>query len=138
MVGALARLNLNKDRLHKNTKKDADKYIKIFPTNNIFFNNLAQAIEILHSIDHSIEILETTDFREEKPVNIAPRNCSGVGVIEAPRGTLYYYLDIAENGTVKQGRIVVPTQQNQINMEKDIKNLVEKNIQLNRNLLEHE
>lgn len=138
MVGALARLNLNKDRLHRNTIRDACKYLKIFPTNNIFFNNLAQAVEILHSIDHSIELLETADFREETPFNIVPKNCSGVGVIEAPRGTLYYYLDIAQNGIIKQGRIIVPTQQNQINMEKDIKNLVEKNIHLDRHLLEHE
>jgi len=138
MVGALARLNLNKDRLHKNTKKDADKYIKIFPTSNIFYNNLAQAIEILHSIDHSIELLENSDFKEEEPVNIAPRDCSGVGVIEAPRGTLYYYLDMTKDGVIRQGRIIVPTQQNQINMERDIKNLVERNIEMERHQLEHE
>ena len=35
MVGALARLNLNKESLHSNTKRDAAKYLTVFPSDNI-------------------------------------------------------------------------------------------------------
>lgn len=128
MVGALARLNLNKEGLHKNTKRDAKKYLELFPSNNIFHNNLAQGIEILHSIDHSIEIIENNKFRHEEPMEVKPKECEGVGVLEAPRGTLFYRLAINKKGIIKNGNIVVPTQQNQVNMELDIKNLVEKQI----------
>ncbi|MFH1376598.1 MAG: nickel-dependent hydrogenase large subunit [Candidatus Woesearchaeota archaeon] len=128
MVGALARINLNKNALHKNTKRDAAKYLKLFPSNNIFHNNLAQGIEILHAIDNSIDIIEKNNFKPEEPVKYTPKACEGVGVIEAPRGTLFYRLSITKNGTIKEGNIVVPTQQNQINMELDIKKLVQNNL----------
>ena len=95
---------------------------------NIYHNNLAQAIEILHCIDHSVEILEDYSFNPEEPKKFIYRDNEDVGVIEAPRGTLYYNLKINKKGIVKDGRIIVPTQQNQINMRKDIWKLVQNNI----------
>jgi sulfhydrogenase subunit alpha len=128
MVGALARLNLNKDALHAKTKKDGAKYLKVFPSNNIFHNNLAQGIEILHAIDHSLEILENTKFKDEKPIEPKLKESEGVGVIEAPRGILFYRLSLDKEGNVKEGNIVTPTQQNQVNIELDIKKLVQENL----------
>jgi len=123
-VGALSRLNLNKKSLHKNTRKDAEKFLKKFPSNNIFDNNLAQAIETLHCIDSSVEKLETLEFKEEPRVEVKPRQGNGIGVIEAPRGTLYYALSTTQDGKISQADLVIPTQQNQVNMEKDIAELV--------------
>lgn len=128
MVGALARLNLNKKNLHKNTKKSCKKYLEMFPSNNIFLNNLAQGIEIVHSIDHSIEIIEHNNFKKESPKKIVYKDCEGIGVMEAPRGILFYRLKINKDGMVENGNIITPTQQNQINMEQDIKNLVQKKL----------
>lgn len=125
MVGALARLNLNRQNLHPNTQRDAATYLSRFPSKNIYLNNLAQAIEILHSIDHSIEILETTTFSAEDPVKPETLSGEGVGVIEAPRGTLYYWLRIQE-GEVKYANLVIPTAQNLVNMRDDIKQMVPK------------
>lgn len=130
MVGALPRLNLNQDVLHKDTRKDAAKYLKIFPSSNVFHNNLAQAIEVLHSIDHSIELLENVKFRKEEIQRPAIKEEKvGIGVIEAPRGTLYYKLTIGTEGKIKKANVVVPTAQNQINIEKDIAKLVQENIE---------
>lgn len=125
MVGALARMNVNRDALHDNTKKDAAKYIARFPSIDVYHNNLAQAIETLHSIDHSIEILETLKIDPVKPDQIPPKAGEGVGVIEAPRGTLYHYLKLDDAGVVQKAEVVVPTAQNQINIENDIKALVQ-------------
>jgi sulfhydrogenase subunit alpha len=127
MVGALARLNTNKEALHKNTKKDAEKYLKVFPSENIYHNNLAQAIEILHSIDHSIEILSDNEFTPEKPAVASKDSGEGVGVIEAPRGTLYYWLAISE-GKIRYANLVIPTAQNLINMKEDIRQMVHERI----------
>lgn len=126
MVGALARINLNKKGLHKYTKRDAKKYLRVFPSKNIFHNNLAQGIEIMHCIDHALETIESFDFKPEPKQTFEKKSCEGVGVIEAPRGTLYYHIDMDANGIVKEGNIIVPTQQNQINMEQDIAVLVER------------
>jgi coenzyme F420-reducing hydrogenase alpha subunit len=138
MVGALARMNLNKEALHKETKRDAEKYLKIFPSNNVYHNNLAQAIEILHSIDHSIEIIESKEFREENKPEIKIKAGEGIGVIEAPRGTLYYMLSINNEGKINYGNIVIPTAQNQIMMEKDIKDLVSLMIDKPKHKIVHE
>ena len=137
MIGALARMNLNKENLHSNTKKDLGAYINKFPSNDIFLNNLAQGIEIMHCIDYSIELLENFDIKEEASVPVVPKKSSGVGVIEAPRGLLFYKLDVDENGIIEGGKIIVPTAQNQINIEADVKKLVEDNIDKDRSELEH-
>jgi len=123
MVGSLARLNLNKENLHPNTKKDAAKYLSKFPSENVYDNNLAQAIEILHSIDHSIELLEKNKFQKEEPAKPEKLTGKGAGAIEAPRGTLYYALEI-EDGKVKDLKLVIPTAQNLVNMKKDVEQIV--------------
>ncbi|MFH1182929.1 MAG: nickel-dependent hydrogenase large subunit, partial [Candidatus Moraniibacteriota bacterium] len=78
MVGALARMNLNKENLHPSTRKDAAKYLDVFPSENIYHNNLAQAIEILHSIDHAIELLKTHEFKKEEPAKALKQSGEGV------------------------------------------------------------
>jgi sulfhydrogenase subunit alpha len=138
MVGALARINLNAKNLHPNTRTTAAEYLKLFPSKNIFHNNLAQAIETLHSIDASIEILEKTEFKPEPLERVTPKDAEGVGVIEAPRGTLYYSVKIDSTGTITGGDIVVPTAQNQINIENDVKKLVQDNIDLSETALTFE
>jgi len=138
MVGALARMNLNRELLHAHTKRDAAKYLKTFPSFNIYHNNLAQAIEILHSIDHSIELLEDYSFQNEKPLAVNYKDGTGVGVVEAPRGTLYYKLKTKKSGFIKEGNIVVPTQQNQVNMRDDLWKLVQENIKKPKSYITHE
>lgn len=123
MVGSLSRLNLNKEALHKNTKRDMVKYLNIFPSDNIYHNNLAQAIEIMHSIDHSIELLKNTKFKKEEIIKPTKLDGEGVGVVEAPRGTLYYYLGV-EKGMVRYANLVIPTAQNLVNMREDVRQAV--------------
>lgn len=125
MVGALARMNLAKDKLHKNTKDSLSDTFNLFPSTDIFYNNLAQAIEILHCVDDAIDILSHQEFKPEPIIKKVPSESVGIGVIEAPRGTLYHKVELDVKGIVKQGEIVVPTGQNQINIETDVARLVE-------------
>ena len=138
MVGALSRLNLNKEKLNKHTKNDLAKYIRVFPSENIYHNNLAQAIEIVHCIDHSIEILEGNDFKKEPQIKFNIKEGKGVGVIEAPRGTLYYAIDLDNQGKIVYGNLVIPTAQNQIKMENDIRYLVSKNLDKEKEFIRRE
>lgn len=124
MVGALARLNLNKKNLNKSTIKDAKQYLKVFPSGCVFKNNLAQAIEMLHILDSSLEMLDY-DFKKEKSLVVKPKAGIGVGVIEAPRGTLYHKLELNSAGIVKNSDLCIPTQQNIMHMEKDIAAYIE-------------
>lgn len=127
MVGALARMNINGTNLHKDTRRDLTED-NVFPSFNIYDNNLAQAIEILHCIDSSIELLERCEFKQEKVEKLEIKQSEGVGVVEAPRGTLFYHMKIDKNEKISHANLVIPTAQNQILMEKAIGKLVEQRL----------
>jgi coenzyme F420-reducing hydrogenase alpha subunit len=120
-VGALARMNLNRLALHKETIKQFSQELSVFPNNDSFTNTLAQAIEIVHCFDYSIELLESFSPVSEKPAVLQPIEARGIGCIEASRGTLYYSLNFDDKGFCTNAKIVIPTAQNLRSMENDIK-----------------
>jgi sulfhydrogenase subunit alpha len=124
MVGALSRLMLNEDALHPNTKRDAAEALDIFPSQNIFHNNLAQAVEMLHAVDASIDLISKYQGLDEKPLPISPKETTGIGIIEAPRGTLFHKVEINKEGKVVKSNVIVPTYQNQVGIEKSIRDYV--------------
>ena len=125
LVGSLARINIAKEKLHPKTKESIPEVLALFPSTDIFHNNLAQAIEILHSVDEAVDILTTRIFTPE-PLKKAPnRDAVGIGVVEAPRGTLYHKVVLGADGVIKEGEVIVPTGQNQINIEQDIGRLID-------------
>lgn len=128
LVGALARLNLNKEMLNQRTKTELSVGLGVdinsaFPSNNIHDNNLAQAIEILHCVDDAIEILQSLQIVDEKPIRQVQKAGRGVGVVEAPRGILYHMAEVDEKGMIVDYDVIVPTAQNQINIENDLKKM---------------
>ena len=135
LVGALARMNFNKDLLNERTKKSTEKYLSVFPSNNVHHNNLAQAIEILHCVDNALDILRSINIVPEKPIRKPLREGMGVGVIEAPRGILYHMAKINDKGMIEDYDVIVPTAQNQINIENDLKDYFNKNLSKERDVL---
>jgi coenzyme F420-reducing hydrogenase alpha subunit len=128
LVGSLARLNLNADVLHPRTKADAAEAVSAFPSDNVYHNNLAQAVEILQCVDEAIDILEDLEVGEEKPVRREAQAGAGAALIEAPRGLLYHSATVDEAGVVVDYDVVVPTAQNQINIENDLRYHFERNL----------
>jgi len=123
MVGAIARVNINKDKL----RPEAHNYLKSlklkFPNYNPFNNVFAQMVEVIHSVSESailIKQLLNSDLEKvlTKPYKV--KESSGVAAIEAPRGTLYYYVDIDAKGYIKDVNIITPTAQFLSNLEDDI------------------
>jgi len=127
-AGSLSRINLNKDLLRPEPVASITEHLSVFPSNNIHHNNLAQAIEILHCVDEAISILKTIVIQNEKPATAPVRAGIGVGVIEAPRGILYHMAETDEKGHIKDYDVIVPTSQNQINIENDLKKYFQDNL----------
>ncbi|MBN2144036.1 MAG: Ni/Fe hydrogenase subunit alpha [Candidatus Aureabacteria bacterium] len=135
MVGALARYNLNHQKLHPKALKTADS-LKLKPmTVNSFLNTVAQAVECVHSLEDSIAILEDlkksgVDQNEAVVVGlnekgtIPVRAGSGVGAVEVPRGILFHHYEIDEKGKIVNANCVIPTGQNLNNIEHDMRKLV--------------
>ncbi|PIR43447.1 hypothetical protein COV24_02810 [candidate division WWE3 bacterium CG10_big_fil_rev_8_21_14_0_10_32_10] len=128
LVGSLARMNFNKDLLNTRTKNDVEEYLNLFPSNNVYHNNLAQAIEILQCVDEALDILKTINIVDEKPIRNPAKEGVGVGVIEAPRGILYHMAKVDGTGMITDYDVIVPTSQNQINIENDLKKYFNENI----------
>jgi len=128
MVGALARMNLNRDALHTKTKQDAAISLERFPSKNIFHNNLAQAIEMLHAIDASLDLIPKYEALAEKPVTFQPKEAIGIGLIEAPRGVLYHRAEMSADGKITKNKVIVPTGENQIGIENSIRQYVSTNM----------
>ena len=128
LVGSLARLNLNADVLHTRTRADAADAVSAFPSDNVYHNNLAQAVEILQCVDDAIDILEGLSVGEQKPVRREARAGTGAALIEAPRGLLYHSATMNAEGIVEDYDVVVPTAQNQINIENDLRYHFERNL----------
>jgi len=128
LVGSLARLNLNLDQLHPRTKAGAVDFLSVFPSNNVYHNNVAQAIEILQCVEDAIDILKTIQISDEKLVRKSLQSGIGVGVVEAPRGVLYHKAKVNGQGVITDYDVIVPTAQNQINIENDLKKYFEENL----------
>jgi len=120
-TGAFARMNISYDQLPDNIKgiiKDSNINIDTYSP---YYNNLAQAIEMLYSIDRSIKIIDTVDLKPEKdPGHKIFKKGAGTGTIEAPRGVLYHHYEV-ENARVTHANIITPTAQNLKCIEDDIK-----------------
>lgn len=126
-VGALARMNLNAQALHPDTRKDATEALGVFPSSNIYHNNLAQAIEMLHAVDASIALIRQYPGITETPTPFTPHESDGIGIIEAPRGTLFHAVSMNAEGKVTKSKVIVPTGQNQIGIERSIRDWVSNN-----------
>jgi coenzyme F420-reducing hydrogenase alpha subunit len=121
MVGALARLNNNRDKLNPEAKKLLEKSGIKFPSYNPFYNILAQAVELIYCFEEVIKILEKITTQEIKIKEPEIKNITGegIGAIEAPRGTLFYNVKIKDN-IVENINIITPTAQNIASLEDDL------------------
>jgi len=124
MVGAIARVNNQSEKLsHK-----AEGYLKglgiKFPDFNPFHNILYQMVEVIHCAEDSVKILRNLAHMNlqnaiTKPYEI--KEGSAAAAVEAPRGTLYYFVDIDTKGYIKNVNIITPTAQFLAHLEDDIK-----------------
>ncbi len=115
---------LNGHKLKSEAKKAREKLGLDSPSENILHNNTAQAIEIVYSIEKSIQIIDELverGIRDEKPVKIKPKAAQGTAAAEAPRGTLYRSYTFDKEGRVTRVDVITPTAQNLANVEKDFR-----------------
>lgn len=126
MVGALARLNNNYDDLSDEAKEAAKKLGMRFPCTNPFMNNIAQVVESTHCVYDSLRLLDTISREglDGDVPEIKVRAGRGVGIVEAPRGTLYHDYEIDDKGIMHTVNCIIPTGQNLANIEMDIEAMV--------------
>ncbi|MBT4138997.1 MAG: Ni/Fe hydrogenase subunit alpha [Candidatus Latescibacteria bacterium] len=127
-VGPLARLNVCK---FAGTPK-ADQALRRFrqlspygkPVLSSFHYHYARLIEVIFSLEKMRETLERTDItdthiRAQAGVNLL----TGIGVSEAPRGTLFHEYHVDEQGILQNVNLLIATGQNNMAMNETVKQI---------------
>ena len=122
-VGPLARLNVCS---HIGTPL-ADQELREFRTHGqgavtgSFFYHYARLIEILGAVERIDVLLDDPDIlasrlRAEAGIN----KLDGVGVSEAPRGTLFHHYGVDQDGLITKVNLLIATGQNNLAMNRTI------------------
>jgi NAD-reducing hydrogenase large subunit len=122
-VGPLARLNIC---THFGTPL-ADAELHEFRTHgsgavtSSFFYHYARLIEILAAIERIEILLDDPEIMSERLRAEAGINAlEGVGVSEAPRGTLFHHYQVDEHGLITRMNLLIATGQNNLAMNRAV------------------
>lgn len=121
LVGPLARLNINMDKLPDNLLTLLDELGIDFPCNKMSNSIIARAVEMYYSVWEARRIMRAYTTPENSPYIVSrPLAGKGYGCTEAPRGMLWHCYEMDKEGMVKSARIIPPTSQNQARIEEDL------------------
>jgi NAD-reducing hydrogenase large subunit len=116
-VGPLGRLNV----AEKINTPLANAELRLFkqlnggkPVEGSLYYHYARLIEVLYALERTGELLEDPDILSTEVRTPPPHDltCHGVGVIEAPRGTLFHEYWTDEHGLLTRVNLIVATGNN--------------------------
>ncbi|MCD4680068.1 MAG: Ni/Fe hydrogenase subunit alpha [Bacteroidales bacterium] len=128
-VGPLARLNTCDFIPSPLAQKEFEIY-KAYtngkPNNMCMHTHWARLIEILHSAEIIRDLLNDPDLQGNDLVTKGTKTNEGVGLLEAPRGTLFHHYRINDNDQIEMANLIVSTTNNNEPMNRSV-NYVAKN-----------
>ncbi|ASJ02790.1 hydrogenase [Thermococcus profundus] len=122
LVGSLARLLLKSDQLTPEAKRLFKEHEDKLSTGYVSYNNLAQAIELVYSLERAGEIAKILLDRgiSGENVPVEPREGEGIGYVEAPRGVLIHHYRTDSKGRIVHSNIITPTALNHAMIEESL------------------
>jgi F420-non-reducing hydrogenase large subunit len=131
-VAPLARLNVSDGMATPRAQEAYEKFFSTLggkPVHHTLANHWARLVELLYAAERMKELaadpLLTDDNIRALPTQ-KPRE--GIGVVEAPRGTLIHHYQTDENGLIQKANLIVATQNNAariaMSVEKAAKGLI--------------
>ncbi|MFR9749664.1 Ni/Fe hydrogenase subunit alpha [Nocardia sp. 004] len=130
LTGPLARYTLNYQQLSPFARQVAAEIGLGTECRNPFRSILVRAVEVVYAIEQSLTLIADYQRPARAAVPTEPRNATGHGVSEAPRGLLYHRYAIDDDGLVRSATIVPPTSQNQAAIEDDLRSVASNNLEL--------
>lgn len=123
-VGPLARVN-NCDYIDTPLAEAARVEFKAHSSEAMVHSTLAfhwtRLIETLHCAESIKELLHDPDIMAGELVAQGEKRYEGVGVIEAPRGTLFHHYQVDENDIVTKANLIVSTTSNNMGMNESVR-----------------
>lgn len=123
-VGPLARLNVadimgtpRADAAYEAYRKWGETAVK----NGSLLYHYARIIELINCLERAEELLKAPDICDsEIRITARPAREEGIGVIEAPRGTLIHHYQVDGRGVVRNVILIVATGHNNIAMNRAV------------------
>lgn len=127
----LSRLNVSDGMATPLAQEEYEKFYKTLtndssgktPVHNTLATHWARVIELMYAAEKANELINdpeiTSEHIREIPTN---KPSEGVGIVEAPRGTLTHHYVTDENGIVLKANLIVGTTNNHAPISMSIKN----------------
>jgi F420-non-reducing hydrogenase large subunit len=131
-VAPLARLNASDGMATPKAQAAYEEFYKILggkPVHHTLANHWARVIEMIQAAERMEQLVSDPEITSQD-VRRVPTNVpkEGIGVVEAPRGTLFHHYQTDERGLITMANMIVATQNNAariaMSVEKAAKGLI--------------
>jgi len=123
-VGPTARANVNKRVATEFANKELEGFKRKFgsPAYATLLFDYARLIDLMYACERARELLEDDSLtRTDTRVKVKPKGGRGIGVVEAPRGTLAHEYVLTRNGRLRNMKLIIPTQVNNAAINLNVK-----------------
>ncbi|MEZ4712935.1 MAG: Ni/Fe hydrogenase subunit alpha [Caldilineaceae bacterium] len=129
-VGPLARLNICSFAGTPQADAELANFRSLAPdgkpVSSSFHYHYARLIEILFALEKIAETVADPTITDEHVRSQAGVNQhTGVGVSEAPRGTLFHEYEVDDNGILRRVNLIIATGQNNLAMNRTVRQIAE-------------
>lgn len=139
-VGPLARLNICDyipTPLAEKARQDFFSFTGSSVNNSTMYSHWARLIETLHCAELMKELLSDPDIlKDEDLVRKGEERRIGIGIIEAPRGTLTHHYEVDEKGMIVRCNLIVSTTHNNDAMNEAVRWVADKVISREKTITE--
>ncbi len=115
-VAPLARLNVSDGMATPHAQKAYEDFFNTLggkPVHHTLANHWARVVEMLYAAERMQELLQDPEITSADIRTIpTAKPTSGIGVVEAPRGTLFHEYETDERGLITRANLIVATQNN--------------------------
>ena len=95
-------------------------YTNNMPNNMTLHTHMARLIELLHCAEMMKNLLHDEDIFGNELVRKGAKRNEGIGIIEAPRGTLIHHYQVDDHGMITKCNLIVSTTHNNDPMNKAV------------------
>lgn len=133
-VGPLARLNLCTFAGTPLADRELAEFKALAPQGKLvtqsFYYHYARLIEILYALERIAQTMDDPEITSSKVrAQAGVNNLLGVGVSEAPRGTLFHEYRVDGDGVLKAVNLIIATGQNNLAMNRTVNQIAKFHIQ---------
>lgn len=123
-VGPLARMNVCDYIPTPHAEKARKEYFEFAGqsvVNATMYSHWARLIEVLHCAEEMKNLLHDPDLMSTDLVRTGKPRLKGIGIIEAPRGTLTHHYEVDKKGMITRCNLIVSTTHNNDAMNNAVK-----------------